>query len=71
MKNEKILLIAILVILGIILVNSFGFGNYGMMSWMFGSGFGFMWIFMFFIWILFIVFLVLGILWLIKQLQKK
>ena len=72
MKNKDIIII-IAVVLAILLFGGFGmmgFNNYGMMNWMFGSGFGFMWIFMSLIWILVTVALVLFIAWLIKQLEN-
>ncbi|NCO17857.1 hypothetical protein COT60_01065 [Candidatus Pacearchaeota archaeon CG09_land_8_20_14_0_10_30_9] len=71
MKNKEIVIIA--VFLAIFLFSGFemmGFNNYGMMNWMFGSGFSFMWIFMSTIWILVIVALVLFIVWLIRQLEN-
>jgi len=41
-----------------------------MMNWMFGAGFGFMWIFMLIIPILVVIALILFIIWLVKQLQN-
>ena len=43
------------------------YGSYGMMSWMFGSGWGFMGGFMLVFWILIILFVV----WLVKQMQHN
>ena len=59
--------------------SSGGFGNYGMMGnmmnymWGYNTNTGFfwpMWIFMMLIWALIVIALVLGIMWLIKQLNK-
>lgn len=82
MKNNNTILIAVLIILAVFLLSGFGFGMMGFGSyWMphmdygqwgayWTSGFGWMALFMVLIWILVIVFLVLGILWLVKQLKK-
>ena len=75
-KNESVVLIVVVVLILLFLFGGFGYGmmgwsggGYGMMSG-FYSGFGFGWIFMFLIWALVIIALVLGIMWLIKQLQQ-
>ncbi|MDP4038980.1 MAG: hypothetical protein Q8P57_00135 [Candidatus Pacearchaeota archaeon] len=73
MKKENDIIIITAVILGLFLIFSgfrmAGFGGCGMMGYW--SGLGFMWIFMTIIWILVIVALVLGIIWLIRQLQNS
>src|SRR3989344_2543768 len=75
MKNDNTLIIIVTVILAQFLFNGFGmmgFGGYGMggmMNWMYGTGFGFMWIFGMIIWIFIVIALVLFIMWLIRQLQ--
>lgn len=79
-NDNNLILIIVLVLVFIFLVG--GLSGYGMMGYRpFGGGmmmgcfspfgFGFMWIFMFIIWVLFIILLVLGILWLAKQLQSS
>jgi len=74
MENNNNLLIGIIIAVTVfLLLGMFGFGgmmgsSYGMMS---GFGFGSMWIFGFLFMTLILVALVLFILWLIKQIQKK
>ena len=75
-KNETTIVIVIMVAI-VLLFSGFGmmgFGGYGMHNmadWMYGTGFGFMWIFGMIIWILIITALVLFILWLVKQLESQ
>lgn len=72
MKQDNTLAIVLVVILVLFLFGaSAGFGMMGC-GRMMGSyeGLGFTWIFMSLIWILVIIALVLGILWLAKQLEK-
>ena len=74
MKKDNTILIIALVVLGLLLLGSFGFGGmmsssnlgYGMMS-----GFGGMWIFGWLFMILIVVALILFIVWLAKEIQKK
>ena len=74
MKDNNNLSIGIIIaVVVFLLLGMFGFGGmmgsgYGMMS---GFGFGSMWIFGFLFMTLILVALVLFILWLIKQIQKK
>jgi len=76
MKKDNTLVVAILIALGIVVLGSLSFGgmmphqDYGMMGSYWTGGFGWMGIFMSLIWILVMVFLVLGIAWLYKDLQK-
>ncbi|OIO81416.1 hypothetical protein AUJ84_01070 [Candidatus Pacearchaeota archaeon CG1_02_32_132] len=84
MKNNENWIIAVVVVLVVLLFGSFGFGmmgsyrDYGMMGsyrdyGMMGAycgGYGYMGIFMMLIWALVIIALVLGIMWLIRQLQN-
>jgi len=74
-NNSNDFLIIALVVLGFFVLLGFGFGgmhrDYGMMGSYWTSGFGWMGVFMVLIWILVLAFLVLGIIWLAKQLQKK
>lgn len=75
-KNESNWVIAVGIVLVILLFGGFGFGmmggysGYGMMGSYWTGGFGFGWIFMILIWILVIIALVLGIMWLVRQLQQ-
>jgi uncharacterized membrane protein len=75
--NNNNLLIGIVIALAVILfAGMFGFGGmmsgryYGMMG-NFGYGFGGTWIFGFLFMIILLVALVLFIIWLIKQIQRK
>ena len=75
MKNENILIILLLVILVFFLSWGFGFGmmphmDYGQWGSYWTGGYGWMGSFMFLIGILVIAFLVLGIIWLAKQIKK-
>ena len=74
MKKDNTLIIVLGIVLAFVLIGGLGFGgmqrDYGMMGSYWTGGFGWMWIFMILVWALGIVFLVLGILWLAKQLQK-
>jgi len=71
--NNSTWIITLIVVLLVLLFfgsfGMFGFGTYGMINPMFGSGFGFMWIFMLLVPILIIIALILFIAWLVKQLQ--
>ena len=75
MKNNENWIIAVVVVLVVLLFGSFGFGmmgsyrDYGMMG-AYCGGYGYMGIFMMLIWALVIIALVLGIMWLIRQLQN-
>jgi len=78
MKNENnTILVIALIVLGLFLLGGFGFGgmmpygNYGMMGSYWTYGFGWMGILMLTVWILVVVSLILGIIWLVKQIQKK
>lgn len=76
--NNFAWVIAIVVVLVILLFGGFGFGmggfgmmqDYGRMGAYWTGGYGFMLIFMMIIWILVIIALILGIMWLIRQLQN-
>ena len=79
MKNkESNWIIAIVIVLAVLLFGGFGFGtnmmgnyrDYGMMGAYWTGGYGYMWIFMMLIWLLVIIALVLGIMWLIRQLHQ-
>ena len=73
MKTENAVLTVILVLIVLFAIGGlFGCGmmGYGMMGYFRPTSFGFMWIFMSIIWILVIIVLILGILWLAKQLQN-
>ncbi|MBS3099484.1 hypothetical protein J4462_04690 [Candidatus Pacearchaeota archaeon] len=77
MKNDN----AVIWVIAGVLIFFFVFGGFGtmgfngcgiggMMNWMFGAGFGFMWLFGMMLWILVMVALVLFIMWLVRQLQS-
>ena len=77
METKEILITAVIVALVILLLG--GFGGFGMMGYGYGcpmcslfvgGSFGFMWIFMLIIWALLIIILVLGIVWLLQQIDK-
>jgi hypothetical protein len=78
-KEDNTLLIIVIVALALLLFGGFGMmglggfgGHSGMMQWMFSTGFG-SFSFLFGAWIiqiLFIVLLVLGIVWLVKQIRR-
>lgn len=71
MKDNNLLIGAIIVIAVFLVLGMFGFGGmgYGMMgNW--GYGFGGMWIFGALFMVLILVALILFILWLVKQLQN-
>ena len=72
MKDENLIWIIIISIFVMFFLGGFG----GMMGWghmpfMYESGYLGMWSFMWMIWLLLIIFLILGIIWLAKQIQKK
>ena len=78
METKEIVVIVAVIALVIILLGSFGgFGMMGygygcpMCSFFWGGGFGFMWIFMVIIWALVIIALVLGIVWLLQQIDHN
>jgi len=73
-KNETLILFILAIVLififsGFGMMGFSGYGMGGMMQWMFGTGFGFMGIFMLIIPVLIIILFILAILWLVKQLQ--
>ena len=71
MKTENLILTIVIILVALFLIS--GLSGYGMMGYggMMGFGnFGFMWIFASIIWILIIIALILGILWLARQLQN-
>ena len=76
-KNNNTTILIITIILVIILGSGFGmmgFGGYGMggmMNWMYGTNYGFAWIFGIIMWIIVATTFVLLIMWLIKQLQNS
>ncbi len=77
MEKDNTMLIVVVVLFAFFIFGGFGmmgFGGFGggMMNWAFGYNTGFFWpmmLFMMIIWILVIVILILGIMWLVKQLQ--
>ena len=74
-RNENWVWVLVIVLLVLFLFGGFSGmmgwrGGYGMMGNYFGSNFGFTWIFMLIIWVLVIIALVLGIMWLTRQLQQ-
>ena len=74
-KHNNIALSIVIALVILLFLGGFGmigFGSYGMggmMQWMFGEGFGFMWIFGWLIMILILAALIFFIFWLIKQLN--
>ena len=75
MKTEELVLVIVISMAILFLVSGF-FGNWnsgsGMMGMMGGfGGFGFMWLFGWLFMTLITIALVLGIIWLTKQIQKK
>ena len=76
-RNNETLIVIISVLILLILFSGFGmmgFGSFGMgtmMNWMFGSNFGFMWIFGIIFWTIIFVALALFILWISRQLKNS
>ncbi len=75
MKDNNTLIIVIIVILAFLLFGGFGFGMMGwpwygggMMSGYYGTG---SWIFGWIFMILITIIMILGIVWLVKQIQKS
>jgi len=71
MKNENTLIIVLVTVLVIFILGGFGFGmmphrDYGQWGSYWTSGFGWMGVIMFLI----IILLILGIIWLTKQIQR-
>ena len=76
MENENTWIVVVIAILAFFLFGGFGIGmmphrDYGQWGAYWTGGWGWMGIFMWLIWLLIIVFLVLGIIWFVKQINKK
>ena len=72
MENKNILIIVIAVILLVFISSSLnnGTGGCGFSNMMYGSGFGGMWLFGWLFMALLLVLVVLGIIWLFKQVNQ-
>lgn len=74
-ENENFLIIIAIIVL-LLIFGWFGMMNFsyrtnGMMSWMFGAGFGFMGIFGWLFMTLVLIALIILIVWMIKQMQSR
>jgi uncharacterized membrane protein len=71
--KDKIIYFVLGAIAVLLIINFYGFvpmRDYGMMGSYWTGGWGWMGLIMFVVWISVVVFLALGIVWLIKQLKK-
>ncbi|GIU68170.1 MAG: hypothetical protein KatS3mg001_020 [Candidatus Pacearchaeota archaeon] len=72
MKNENSWIVVLVVVLVIFILTGFtGMMPWGMMGGYWAGSLSFMWVFMILIWVLIVIFLILGIVWLAKQIQKR